>query len=210
MTSDSIRGSRGLGLGIERSYWEKGMRFLAGVDEAGRGPLAGPVVAAAVMMKPGTEIEGVEDSKLLTPTRREELFREIMSAALSTGVGVVSHSVIDRVNILRATMQAMAEAVSRVSPRPEHILVDGPAYAAPAGSGTMPFTPIIGGDRLCFSIAAASIVAKVTRDRMMVEYDSRYPGYGFAQHKGYGTPAHLAILRELGPCEIHRRSFRAR
>jgi ribonuclease HII len=130
-----------------------------------------------------------------------------MSSALSTGVGIVSHSEIDRLNILRATMHAMAEAVSKLSPVPEHVLVDGPAD--PLGGAT-PCTAIVGGDRLCFSIAAASIVAKVTRDRLMAEYDSRYPGYGFARHKGYGTSAHLAALRELGPCEIHRRSFRAR
>jgi ribonuclease HII len=194
----------GLDFRTERIYWDRGARFLAGVDEAGRGPLAGPVVAAAVIANPGAWIEGIDDSKKLSPSRREELFELITRGAISVGIGVVPHTEIDRVNILKATMQAMAGAVSQLDPAPDHLLVDGPRY----DGGRVPFTPLIGGDAMCYSIAAASIVAKVTRDRIMTECDRAYPGYGFAKHKGYGTPEHLDAIRTLGPCEIHRRSFR--
>jgi ribonuclease HII len=194
----------GLDFSMERHYWTRGVRLVAGVDEAGRGPLAGPVVAAAVIANPDSWIEGVDDSKKLTPSRREELYRRIVSGVLSFGVGIVPHTEVDRINVLRATMRAMAEAVSRLSPVPEYLLVDGPRY----DGGAVPFTPVIGGDAACYSIAAASIIAKVTRDRIMVEFDRSYPGYGFARHKGYGTPEHLAAIRTLGPCEIHRRSFK--
>ena len=192
-----------LGLGVERKYWRKGIRRIAGVDEAGRGPLAGPVVAAAVIFSPGVCILGVDDSKKLTALRREELFELIRQSALDYGVGIVSHEAIDRINVLRATMQAMAEAVSRLSPAPDYLLVDGPSCAP----GAVPAKAMVRGDARCFSIAAASIIAKVTRDRIMMEYDRAFPGYGFARHKGYGTPEHLAALRTLGPCEIHRKSF---
>jgi ribonuclease HII len=193
-----------LDFGIERSLWQRGVRLVAGIDEAGRGPLAGPVVAAAVIMRPDRLIHGVDDSKKLSPSRRVELFELIMQSALGAQVGVVSHTEIDRINVLQATMRAMAEAVSRLKPVPDYLLIDGPKYEG----GAIPFTPVIHGDARCYSIAAASIVAKVTRDRMMMEYDLRYPGYGFARHKGYGTPEHLAAIRSLGPCDIHRRSFR--
>jgi ribonuclease HII len=193
-----------LGLGIERKYWRKGIGRIAGVDEAGRGPLAGPVVAAAVIFSPGVSILGVDDSKKLTPLRREELFEIIRQSALAFGVGIVSHETIDRINVLRATMEAMAEAVSRLKPGPDYLLVDGPICEP----GVVPAEAMVRGDARCFSIAAASIIAKVTRDRIMMEYDRQFPGYGFARHKGYGTPEHLAALRRLGPCEIHRKSFR--
>lgn len=193
----------GLDFGVERPYWTRGLSRIAGVDEAGRGPLAGPVVAAAVVLRPDVWFGGVDDSKKLTASRRDDLYDVIRRSALCIGVGIVPHTEVDRINVLRAAMRAMAEAVSRLSPVPHHLLVDGPRY----DGGAVPFTPIIDGDAKCFSIAAASIIAKVTRDRIMMEYDRRYPGYGFARHKGYGTPEHLAAIRALGPCEIHRRSF---
>ena len=193
-----------LSLDVERSLWVQGIERVAGVDEAGRGPLAGPVVAAAVVFRPGAWIDGVDDSKKLTARRREELFDRICGDALTVGVSIVGHDVIDTINILEATMQAMDEAISRLSPLPGYLLIDGPRFHA----SSIPTKPIIDGDANCFSIAAASIVAKVTRDRIMLEMDSRYPQYGFAKHKGYGTREHLEALRKFGPCEIHRLTFR--
>ncbi len=191
-------------LSFEQSFWGGKIRYVAGLDEAGRGPLAGPVVAAAVMFPRGTWIEGVDDSKKIRPKRREELFEIITKQALSVGIGIVSHTIIDQVNIYQATGQAMEEAVSRLAPAPQHVLVDGRA----CGAVGIPATPIIDGDAKCFSVAAASIIAKVTRDKLMMEFDRQYPHYGFAKHKGYGTKEHYEALRKLGPCEIHRRSFR--
>lgn len=191
-------------LNFEREYWKRGLEHVAGVDEAGRGPLAGPVVAAAVIFKPEVWIEGVDDSKKLTSNRRNELFVRIHEKALSVGVSIVPHTVIDEINIYQATMRAMEEAVTRLLPVPQHLLIDGPRYS----ERYISFTPIIDGDAKCFSIAAASIIAKVTRDRIMVEMDQRYPQYGFAKHKGYGTKEHCEAIRKFGPCEIHRRSFR--
>ena len=188
---------------FERSFWNSGLTHLAGIDEAGRGPLAGPVVAAAVVFPKEVWIEGVDDSKKLTPNRREELFEIIQKHATSVGVGIVSHEIIDRVNIYQATMQAMSEAVGRLTVLPQHLLIDGPRYH----KKDIPYTAIIGGDAKCFSIAAASIVAKVCRDRIMMAFHKEYPQYGFASHKGYGTPGHLDALRRFGPCDIHRRSF---
>lgn len=189
---------------FEEGIWKTGVVHIAGIDEAGRGPLAGPVVAAAVIFSPSTRIDGVDDSKKLSAKEREEVFQNITGQALSYGVGVVSHHMIDEINIYRATLRAMAEAVSRLSVIPQHLLIDGPRYQ----KSVIPFTPIIDGDAKSCSIAAASIVAKVTRDKMMSAYDNVYPRYGFAQHKGYGTPQHLEALRKFGPCEIHRKSFR--
>ena len=189
---------------IERNFWRGGLTRVAGVDEAGRGPLAGPVVAAAVVFPPELWIDGVDDSKALTHGEREELFGAITRCALGIGVGIVPPSVIDEVNILRATFLAMEEAIGRIAPPPEHIIVDGPRSCA----SVIPATPLVGGDARCFAVAAASIIAKVTRDRLMVGYDEAYPGYGFARHKGYGTPAHLEALRRNGPSPIHRKSFR--
>lgn len=190
-------------LTFEQNFWGGALGYVAGIDEAGRGPLAGPVVAAAVMFAPGTWIEGVDDSKKIPSKQREEMFEIICQQALSIGTGIVSHTIIDQVNILQATLQAMAEAVSRLTPLPQHLLVDGRAY----GPTSIPATPIIDGDARCFSIAAASIIAKVTRDKLMLEWDKHFPQYGFAKHKGYGTKEHFDAIRRFGPCEIHRRSF---
>jgi len=191
-------------LEFERRLWSKGIGLVAGVDEAGRGPLAGPVVAAAVVFPADTWIEGVNDSKKLSAGERERVFELITQKAMSIGVGIVPNTIIDRVNIFQATMQAMAEAVAKLSSAPQHLLVDGPHYR----DSTIPCTRIVDGDAKCFTIAAASIIAKVTRDRLMVEYDKAYPQYGFAKHKGYGTKEHREAIRKFGSCELHRQSFR--
>ena len=188
---------------FERTYWKSGIEHVAGIDEAGRGPLAGPVVAAAVVLPQEVWIHGVDDSKKLAASKREELFEVISACALAVGVGIIHNDSVDEMNIYRATMKAMGDAVGRLNLRPGHLLVDGPRYYDTA----LPFTPIIGGDAKCFTIAAASIIAKVTRDRLMIEYDRIFPEYGFARHKGYGTPQHLEAIRRYGPCSIHRRSF---
>jgi ribonuclease HII len=188
---------------FEEMLWRQGIERVAGIDEAGRGPLAGPVVAAAVVFPIGSFVEGVDDSKKLSPARREELFRRICDEALSVGIGIVDHDAIDTMNILQATYEAMHRAVARLTVCPDHLLVDGNRFA---GRG-IPFTTIVGGDGFCHAIAAASIVAKVTRDRVMVEQDALYPEYGFARHKGYGTVQHRAAIARHGLCPIHRRSF---
>jgi ribonuclease HII len=190
-------------LRYERRLWKVGIDAVAGVDEAGVGPMAGPVVAAAVIFSPEAFISGVHDSKQLTHERREELFAPIRERAIAVGVGVAEVDEIDRLNIYWATMQASRRALDALGQVPGHVLVDGRLIPGLA----LPQTRIVGGDRKSFCIAAASIVAKVTRDRMMVEYDARYPGYGFAQHKGYCTNDHMESLRQLGPSPIHRRSF---
>lgn len=190
----------------ERLWWARGLVRIAGVDEAGRGPLAGPVVAAAVIFSPETQINDVNDSKQLSAPERERLFDVITASAVSYGIGIVHHDVIDAINILQATYKAMHEAIGRLSVLPEHLLIDGNRFL---GQG-IPYTTIIDGDALSLSIAAASIIAKVTRDRMMVEFDSLYPGYGFAKHKGYATPEHKDAIRQLGICDIHRRTFTIR
>ena len=190
-------------LRYERALWKSGVRFIAGVDEAGRGPLAGPVVAAAVVFSSDVSITGIDDSKRLTPTRREELFEKIKNEAMAVATGIVTEKEIDRMNILQATFKAMRMAIGSLSIRPEHILVDG----RPLPEKFYPQTAIIGGDRQSYSVAAASIIAKVTRDRMMVAYDKDYPQYGFARHKGYGTKKHVEAIRIHGPCEIHRKTF---
>jgi len=189
---------------FEAELWEEGHEIVAGVDEAGRGPLAGPVVAAAVVLPRNLGIEGIDDSKKLSPRKREKLHGLILRDAFDVGVGCVPQAVIDEKNILRATFQAMREALAELAHRPDHVLVDGD----PIRDLDLAQTGVPRGDERSAAIAAASIVAKVTRDRMMVEFDAKYPGYGFAVHKGYGTPEHIAALRRLGPCEIHRRSFR--
>ncbi len=176
---------------------------MAGVDEAGRGPLAGPVVAAAVMLDPLRRIRGLADSKVLPPERREELFAEIELRALAVGVGVVDHATIDRVNILQATRLAMGEALARLAVAPDLVITD---FVALAGL-PCPQRNLVDGDARCASVAAASIVAKVTRDRLMFDADRRFPDYGFARHKGYATPDHLAALDRFGPCPLHRRTF---
>jgi ribonuclease HII len=190
--------------GIERKLRAGTLRLIAGVDEAGRGPLAGPVVAAAVIFPPEVFIAGVNDSKALTPERREELFPVITLAAEGIGIGIVDHETIDEINILQATLLAMKIAVGKLKPVPDHCVVDGTMLPGIR----MPATPMVGGDRACFSVAAASIVAKVTRDRLMQELDREFPQYGFARHKGYGTREHMAALRKFGPSPVHRKSFR--
>lgn len=188
---------------LERRFWSRGYTRIAGVDEAGRGPLAGPVVAACVVLPPMVELPGVRDSKRLTPACRCRLLEQIRAVALDIGVGVVDVETIDSINILRATHLAMRRSLANLRQPPEHILVDGRALP----DLPHPQTPLIKGDDRCLSIASASIVAKVFRDRMMVELDHLYPHYGFARHKGYGTPEHLECLRRLGPCPVHRRTF---
>lgn len=176
---------------------------ICGVDEAGRGPLAGPVVAGAVILPKDCEILFLNDSKKLSEKRREELLLEIQEKAEAWNVGIVGPDVIDDINILQATYEAMRQAIAGLSVKPELLLND--AVMIP-GVETMQM-PIIKGDAKSVSIAAASILAKVTRDHMMMEYDILFPMYGFAKHKGYGTPAHIVAIREFGPCPIHRRSF---
>lgn len=198
-----LLGGRGL-YAFEREAWRSGCRLVAGVDEAGRGPLAGPVVAAAVVLDPGRRIPGLRDSKLLAPGRRSALERAIRRTALGVGVAVVEAAEIDAVNILEATRLAMVEALRRLPAVPDLVLID--ALALP-GLGC-PQRAIVHGDRRSASIAAASIVAKVTRDALMAGYDRLYPGYGFGLHKGYGTRRHREALARLGPCPIHRRTFR--
>jgi len=181
-----------------------GYRLVAGVDEAGRGPLAGPVVAAAVILPDGLILPGVNDSKKLTPEVREELFEIITQEALCLGVGFGDHLLVDSINILQATLSAMRDAVLGMSITPDFLLIDGISSI----KMNIPQRTVKRGDSLSLSIAAASIIAKVTRDRMMVEYDALYPGYGFAGHKGYGAASHLAAIARLGPSPIHRKSFR--
>ena len=188
----------------EGAAWRRGVSRVAGVDEAGRGPLAGPVIASAVTLNPERRIKGLQDSKLLSPLEREFLFERIEEAALSVGVGIVDPETIDRVNILQATRLAMLEAVGKLTAPPELILID--ALTLP--SLPCPQKALIKGDRRSASIAAASIIAKVTRDRIMLGYDERFPQYGFRRHKGYPTPEHLAALSKHGPCPIHRLTFR--
>ena len=193
----------------ERELALLGHARIAGVDEAGRGPLAGPVVAAAVVLPLDGELSALaqlHDSKQLSPSARERLF-ETITREYSFGIGVVDAATIDAINIRQASWRAMQEAVAALQARdgvlPDYVLIDGLPY----GAGPWPYEAIVKGDAKSLSIAAASVLAKVTRDRLMEAYDAEYSGYGFARHKGYGTAAHLKALRELGPCAIHRRSF---
>ena len=196
---------------FERVLWTQGMTRIAGVDEAGRGPLAGPVVAAAAILPPKwaetglpPELDGLNDSKQLIATQREKYFTflnacpEVQFAIAQVGAGQI-----DAINILRATHRAMNNALAQLQPAPEHALVDG----RPVKTMPVPHTAIVQGDARSYSIAAASVLAKVTRDRLMLEFDRQWPKYGFAGHKGYGTAQHLAAIAEYGPCPIHRRSF---
>jgi ribonuclease HII len=198
-------------LSFECECWQQGVRFLAGVDEAGRGPLAGPVVAAAVILPQvwqhgefDERLRDLNDSKQLTEAQREEFFAVLTSLSeIRHAIAIVDAVTIDRINILQATHRAMNEALAKLRPQPQHVLVDG----NPVKTMSFPQTAIVKGDSLSYSIAAASVLAKVTRDRMMLDYDKQFPGYGFAEHKGYGTPQHLAAIAELGACPIHRRTF---
>ncbi|BCV24804.1 ribonuclease HII [Gelria sp. Kuro-4] len=188
----------------EERLWGRGYRYVAGIDEAGRGPLAGPVVAAAVILPAGADLPGVNDSKQLTAARREQLYRLISKKAVALGVGVADVYYIEKHNILAAAKHAMCLAVANLAVRPDYLILDAVRLEALE----LPQTAIVKGDTLSASIAAASIVAKVRRDHIMQAWEKVYPGYGFAQHKGYGTPAHLAALQRLGPCPLHRTSFR--
>jgi ribonuclease HII len=191
-------------LEIERGFWERGIRLVAGIDEVGRGPLAGPVVAAAVIMPPELRIAEVDDSKRLTPAKRLRLVEQIRSAAYAIGVGAASATEVDRLNVRRATALAMQRAIARLGVEPGHRIVDG--LPVPE-LGLDTHTAVVGGDRCVHCIACASIIAKVVRDRLMQRLAARHPGYGWERNMGYGTPAHLDALRRLGPTPHHRRSF---
>jgi ribonuclease HII len=188
---------------FEAQAWRTGLTRIAGVDEAGRGPLAGPVVAAAVVIAPDRRVRGVADSKVLPPERREELFALIHERAVAVGVGIVDHLTIDRINILEATRLAMDQALAALALVPELIITD---FVSLRGC-PCPQRNLVDGDARCASVAAASIVAKVTRDRLMRELDAEFPVYGFARHKGYATPEHIAAIDRHGLCPQHRRSF---
>lgn len=195
-------------LDLERSLRRKGYRWIAGVDEVGRGPLAGPVVASAVVLPQALTdvpdwLEDVDDSKKLTARQRQNCFEEIQGHALAIGVGVVQRDEIDAIGIGNATRRALQRALDNLLPGADYVLADYVALFDPG----VPYQTIKGGDGLSYSIAAASIVAKVTRDRMMEEAEHEYPGYGFSRHKGYATPQHLKELADRGPCPIHRHSF---
>ena len=186
----------------DKSFLERGFQSLAGVDEAGRGPLAGPVVASAVIVRDFSFSGPIDDSKKMSAKAREAAYGEILQKCV-VGIGVVEVHVIDKINIHQASLKAMEEAVMKLRQMPECLLIDGPK------TPKLPFPqfPIIDGDAKSFSIACASVIAKVTRDRIMEYYDEIYPAYGFSKHKGYGTAVHLAALRKHGPCRIHRKSF---
>lgn len=188
---------------FEWDLWNSGIEFVAGIDEVGRGPLAGPVTACAVIFAPGAVIDGVTDSKKLSAVKREKLAKAIKTVAITYAFGWASVEEIDRINIRQATFLAMRRAVSQLNPQPGHLLVDGEALPD-AGIDT---TGIVSGDRLSFSIAAASILAKVERDAFMVDLHKKYSNYAFDSNKGYGSKAHIEAIRNSGPCEFHRRTF---
>ncbi len=187
----------------EDEAYEKGYEIIAGIDEAGRGPLAGPVVSAAVILRRGSFIEGLNDSKKLTPQKRDKLYDIIMKNALSVGVGIVDEKVIDEINILNATKVAMKQAVEKLIINPDILLTD----AVKLSEVKIPQISIVKGDAKSVSIAAASVIAKVTRDRFIEKMDSEYPQYGFSKHKGYGTKEHIEAIKKYGICPIHRVSF---
>ena len=189
---------------IDEGFFKKGIKYIAGIDEAGRGPLAGPVVVACVIMPEDSMIEGVNDSKKISEKKREKLYDLLLEEAVSYGIGIVNQEEIDEINILRATKKALTMALTQMEIKPNVILVD-----ALTGIDTLgiPYKSIIKGDANSYSIAAASIIAKVTRDRIMREWDKVYPEYGFAGHKGYGTAKHIEAIKQYGLCPLHRRSF---
>ncbi|MBS6536428.1 MAG: ribonuclease HII [Streptococcus parasanguinis] len=189
-------------LAYEKELYTQGIQLIAGVDEVGRGPLAGPVVAAAVILPEDCKISGLNDSKKIPKSKHKEIYEAVLQNAVAIGIGIKDNQVIDQVNIYEATKLAMMEAIGQLEPQPQHLLIDAMKLDLP-----IPQTSIIKGDANSLSIAAASIVAKVTRDQMMEEFDREYPGYDFAQNAGYGTANHLAGLYQLGVTPIHRRSF---
>ncbi|HFI0794984.1 TPA: ribonuclease HII [Streptococcus suis] len=189
-------------LSYEKALYENGMEFIAGIDEVGRGPLAGPVVAAAVILPKGCKIRYLNDSKKIPKSKHESIYQEVMERAVAVGVGIKDAAVIDQVNIYEATKLAMLEALGKLGQKPDHLLIDAMKLDTP-----IPQTSIIKGDANSLSIAAASIVAKVTRDKMMADYDKEFSGYGFAKNAGYGTAEHLDGLNKLGITPIHRKTF---
>ena len=189
-------------LAYEKELYTQGIHLIAGVDEVGRGPLAGPVVAAAVILPKACKIPGLNDSKKIPKSKHKEIYEAVLQNAVAIGIGIKDNQVIDQVNIYEATKLAMMEAIGQLEPQPQHLLIDAMRLDLPISQ-----TSIIKGDANSLSIAAASIVAKVTRDQMMEEFDRKYPGYDFAQNAGYGTAKHLAGLDQLGVTPIHRRSF---
>ena len=189
---------------IEKELHQKGFNAICGIDEAGRGPLAGPVVVAGVIMPADSMIEGVNDSKKVSEKKRELLYDKIIEEAISYSVAIIGQDVIDNINILNATKQGVTTVVEELDVKPNLILVDALTHIDTKG---IPYDSIIKGDAKCYNISAASIIAKVTRDRIMREWDKVYPQYGFINHKGYGTAKHIAALKEYGPCPIHRRTF---
>ena len=189
---------------MEKDLYNKGFELICGIDEAGRGPLAGPVVVAGVIMPKDSMIEGVNDSKKVSEKKREKLYDLILEEAISYSVAVIGQDVVDEINILNATKQGVTNVVEELDVKPDLILVDALTHINTKG---IPYDSIIKGDAKCYNIAAASIIAKVTRDRIMRQWDEIYPQYGFINHKGYGTAKHIQAIKEYGPCPIHRRSF---
>ncbi len=188
----------------ENDLRNKGYKYICGIDEAGRGPLAGPVVVASVIMPENSMIEGVNDSKKVSEKKREKLYDLILEEAISYGVGIIGQDEIDEINILNATKKGLTTSLKELTQKPDLIIVDALTHIDTLGT---PYESIIKGDAKCYSISAASIIAKVTRDRIMREWDKIYPQYGFAQHKGYGTSAHINAIKEYGPCILHRKTF---
>ena len=188
----------------ENELRNKGYKYICGIDEAGRGPLAGPVVVASVIMPENSMIEGINDSKKVSEKKREKLYDLILEEAISYGVGIIGQDEIDDINILNATKKGLTVSLKELTKKPDLIIVDALTNIDTLGT---PYESIIKGDAKCYSISAASIIAKVTRDRIMREWDKIYPQYGFAQHKGYGTSAHISSIKEYGPCPLHRKTF---
>lgn len=189
---------------IENDLYQKGFQKICGIDEAGRGPLAGPVVVAGVIMPQKSMIEGINDSKKVSEKKREKLYELILEEAISYSVAIIGQDVIDEINILNATKQGVTNVVENLDVKPDLIIVDALTHIDTKG---IPYKSIIKGDAKCYNIAAASIIAKVTRDRIMRQWDEIYPQYGFLTHKGYGTVKHIEAIKEHGICPIHRRSF---
>lgn len=189
---------------FETNLYKTGLKYIAGIDEAGRGPLAGPVVVGIAIMKPESFIDGINDSKKISEKKRELLYEQITNEAIDWSVGIIDQKEIDEINILNATKKALHMAIKSLKIKPERILVDALEHIDTCG---IPYTSIIKGDAKIYSISAASIIAKVTRDRIMQEYDEIYPEYGFASHKGYGTAKHIQAIKEYGPCLLHRKTF---
>jgi ribonuclease HII len=201
--SDSKLNGLPTNLRIERRIWQRHITNIAGVDESGRGPLAGPVVAAAVIFKPYEHLADVKDSKELSPHQRQESFQLIIEKAVYMGVGIIGNRIIDEINIRQATLQAMKRAILSLSVKPEYVLIDGRDELESIENQES----IIDGDQLSFTISAASIIAKVTRDRIMGRYHQKYPQFGFLHNKGYATRFHREMIKKFGSCQIHRRSF---